>query len=363
MGSGLALAGRILGTLIPLAFTEASATPPPPYQLPAGFVNARMELFGEPPPVQRLPAGAKGGLFLLSLRPSFVLATFNNGDDVVLGQTPAPLQVREFQIESGDQGLLPATLHRLSVERQLRINPGLRYWYVQGSIKKCLVAGKAEMCLGSDSKHPLQGGKLTLALSKKLKDVTSQVHEATGWFRIGPAGGFKPGGSYKLNFARKGTEQDDFLFPREITIRVDTLLLPPALTGFRLMLEGGEEKGMSPSGIPFVARTLKFAMPSDYERYRASMLFVFEHKDPEYEGILFSGKGNPFTGIYAWGTDVPNGSDRFSSQPPGPAEEPRQFRMVGLAGLLEVDDEFHETPDFLLEMGGRATSATIKKRR
>jgi hypothetical protein len=253
-----------------------------------------------------LPANALGVLF--QARPWLSVYTFDKAGTPMLDKLPAPLEAGHFTItETGTGRRLSPVIKRLQ------------------SAQLDALGHTPQVYLGLDG-----------------KDLSADLQGARGVFRVGPAGGFVAGRSYRIAYLHKdGTTI-------ETDVKLGPALSPAKTAAFALRTDGPPVRRLlwrptnaGSCGVekPAVVQKLRFELPPAYEPYRAAMS-AFVQQD--------SGKG------YANTQYVPNicakapfGSSNsgelteLATAECGPAPKPR--RAKGFVGLLELDDALVET--------------------
>ena len=252
-----------------------------------------------------LPANARGVLFHAQPWPS--VYSFNEAGTPMLDKLPAAPEAGHFIVTETDTGRrVPPVLTRVQSAQ-----------------------------LDAFAQAP------RTYLDRNGKDVSAEVYKAEGVFRIGPAGGFVSGRSYRIGYRNK----DGTVI--ETDVKLGPALAPAASGQFALRADDLPVRrmlsrpfdGSCSVEVPAVVQVLRFALPAAYEPYRTAMSF-FVQQD--------SGKGfatthyvptrcawTPFGGSSS-GTLTELASAECSAMP-----EPR--RAKGFVGLLELDDKLVET--------------------
>lgn len=344
---------RYILTLAVLALLAPAtqATSPPPSLVPAGFINADEPAAGMPKPVQRLPANAKGALFLLRTPDSLWLRSIG-GEHVILSELPQPPAGSEFDVLEDSRPLGHAQIvAHLPIDRRADDMASPRYWIASEQktprpLRQCLGGQSAEVCLGLSARTRQSPQAVAQVLHRRFREVTSEVRQREGLFRIAPIGGFKPGRSYTIRFL--GRENlPGLLHPHEIHVAIGKEILRPWATGFRLVQHGPLQYFEAGSAGGW-ARTLKYIVPPDYERYRANLLYIARQFETPQPAAVSSWGRNPLVSQFLWEHRPPRGMERYS--PPG--LHPGDYGTIGVAGfvgMLEVEDELHATPPLIVE--------------
>jgi hypothetical protein len=174
---------------------------------------------------------------------------------------------------------------------------------------------------------------------KQVPAVVTALQSAPQVLRVGPQGGFAAGSSYRVSTISpegKAVEADVRLGPALESAPTDQFALradgPPAR---RLLQQAG---GRCIESRAMIVQELTFALPPAYEPYRAAMTFFVQQR---FENDYVT------THYYPAACMEPpfGGSSRGVLQELAKTEcekgKPRQAR--GLVGMLEMDDQLHET--------------------
>ena len=329
-----------LAALLVMACQSALALTPPPQMLETGFATV-----GAAQGVH-LPANAKGVLFRAELPPEARVIEFRPGVGTILAKAPLPLLPVQFVITSADGKRIKAQVQTLDYPAP---RPGHILPYLALSERAPCTSFSAPKCaLPNDAAERTQ--VLQGMVSKGwLSDISVQVRQADGLFRIAPTSGFKAGMRYSFRYQHRGDELMGRSLPGTAEIEVDRTAIAPDNAVFRLAPVGAAKPMVVAGGwtqVTKLVQTVRLEAPARYGEYAAL--------------LSYSVRATPAPGCLPYCQDFlertpggKTGETNFSvacSASPSPR---RQYAAVGSAGLLEMEDVVHLTAPLSFRLGDR----------
>ena len=333
-----------------------------------------------------LPSNARGVLFL---------ANETGGRPIgergaVVAAIPKALGPESFSItEDGQKKSLKVVVQRLNVERQIdpAYQPQRYYRFLDPMLAACdaaLSRGRSPAKCRSVAVdlEDLEKSIQSLAARGKMQDVTSAVETATGLFRIGPEGGFEAGKTYTIEYVvKKGTNRrfsySNQLYPSAVSVVIDGPLALSQNDSFNLELQGAPRRQLLSLAAdencsmeyPAIVQNLSYSLPKAYEAYRESMVFFTEQRSPVANREAGSqGLPNFTRTVYdssvcrqiTYGSsELGAGKELVYAACDTQEKSTPVTQVKGLVGLLEVDDQLHETPITEVNFGNAKGASCI----
>lgn len=203
------------------------------------------------------------------------------------------------------------------------------------------------------------------------QDVTADVKEAYGLFRVGPAGGFRSGHRYQFTYRPRGDAQQSL----QAEVRVGPAITLPFADDYGLRLEGRltpkmislPEDARCGEKTASLVQELTYTLPPSLAPFRNGVLF-FTQKRARFDE---DGKELAFT-------NRRYDSSQCTLTPPGHGElgalkdlavarcnryglKWEDTLVKGYVGMLEIEDTLHETATYTipLERSAKALCAIL----
>jgi len=289
-----------------------------------------------------LPANALGVLYLKKLE--LKTRTSDKNGNEVLTEAPPKLVAREFIIRDLTVNrVLKAKLTRLDLDIQLG-DPSPSYFLIRK---------------GAMADEPAHVDDVRILADKHgLRDISAAVRDATGLFRVAPAGGFIAGHTYSITTEREGApggidRAEVEVGPRLVNADTDkfALLADGSATRELLPLAGSASCSMKRAAI---VQHLRYAIPAQREPYR-HLLATFTRQQffgadltrfraPPKTFVESDYRSATCAALPVFGASESGpGKDLVYAGCPKMGGAPDRRQVRGYAGMLELEDTLHET--------------------
>ena len=321
------------------------------YISPDGFVPSPRAGFTSPTGVLQplhLPKNARGVLYYRSASSP---VSYMREIGALLQHAPIPPKAGDFTAIDETTGQPIEVAVRKLKDPQDR--EPIRYFAPNDkALENCLPSGEGAKC-ESVRKGLYEEDFLTKLQSQgKVRDVTEEQKAATGLFRIEPKNGFTPGHAYRFTF---GTTTLVTIDPEELDVSQLARVTLQSTGQMSRRLLSVQASGRCSKSVVANVQELDFALSAEAERYRESMLFFFDttatgsaEGKEETKGWIYH---SSLCSAYRYGRgEGRTGTELFYAACGGGYRSPNtasaaRFKIVGRLGLLQVDDEFHKTPE------------------
>ena len=278
-------------------------------------------------PYVYVPENAKGILFLRARGPE--PERYINEGTILVEKIPLALSADQFSIVEMESGrTVPAVVTRLNVDRQMAYEHEPRFFL----------------------------GPLKASGPEGLREITGDIRNAFGLFRVGPAGRFRADRRYLITYKRT---KPSLLSSDQIEVRIGPAVALSPRDTYTLRLKGQPHHTLLPlpgaaacsSRQAAVVQELIYTVPDTLKPYRNRILFFTQQKvGSRTDGTIPSFRTTSYDSGKCMSTQPGLGElgplKDLAVATCGHDSLKEDRHVKGYVGMLEVEDTLHETATY-----------------